>query len=137
MGLFKWLQKRGLAGMIPRNAYNQYEKWRRRDASLSEEEIAQAIFSLRYISGNPILNKEDTFRLRSYMGSDFECKSLFDFCLASLDIEGHIDPTDDDAFYNVAKIMIEELKRLGFRVADKSLNNFVYQWSDHIHPHRK
>jgi len=137
MGLFKWLQKRGLAGMIPRNAYEQYQKWLRKDSTLSEAEIAEGIFSLRYIMGNPILNQDETRRLGSYMESDFKCESLMDFCLASLDIEGHIDPLDGKAFFDTAKTIIEELERLGFRVTNDKISHFVGKWNEHIYPYRR
>jgi hypothetical protein len=137
MGLFKWLQKRGLAGMIPKNAYEQYQKWQRKDATLSESEISQGIFSLRYIMGNPILNRKEVYRLGSYIESDFECESLIDFCLVSLDVEGHIDPSDGKAFYNTAEIIIEELKRLGFEVVNDKVSPFVDKWNNHIFSYRR
>lgn len=150
MGLFKWLQKRGLAGMIPRNAYEQYQKVKRRDSTLSEAEIAQAIFMQRYVIGHPILNRKEVVRLSSYLESDFEFKSLVDFCFASLDIEGHIDPLDKEMFYDTASIIVEELKNLGFKFdvdvflkdylggkdGDSEISSFVVKWNDHIDPHR-
>ncbi len=137
MGLFKWLQKRGLAGMIPRNAYQQYQKWRRKDSTLSEAEIARGIFSLRYIMGKPILNREEIAKLSSYMESNFECESLMDFCLVSLDIEGHIDPLDGKAFLNTTRIIIDELKRLGFTVRSNQVSDFVTKWNNQIRSHRR
>ena len=137
MGLFKWLQKRGVAGMIPRNAYEQYQKWQRKDSTLSEAEIAQGIFSLRYIIGNPILNREETLRLGSYMKGDFECESLMEFCLVSLDIEGHIDPSDGKVFLDTAEIIIEELERLGFRVTNDKTSRFADKWNEHIYPYNR
>lgn len=132
MGIFNWLQKRGLAGMIPRNAYEQYNKWRREDSSLSEDQIAQGIFTLRYIMGNPILNQAGKARLNSYMASNFECTTLVDFCLTSLDIEGEIDPSDGNAFFNTAKIINEELDRLGFKVGNDHINSFVNRWNQQV-----
>jgi hypothetical protein len=132
MGIFNWLQKRGLAGMIPRNAYEQYNKWRRKDSSLSEGQIAQGIFTLRYIMGNPILNQEGKTRLTGYIASDFECATLMDVCLTSLDIEGEIDPSDGNAFLNTAKIITEELDRLGFKVGNGHINSFVNRWNQHV-----
>lgn len=137
MGLFKWLQKRGLAGMIPRNAYEQHQKWQRKDPTLSEAEIAQGIFTLRYIIGNPILNREEISRLGSYMEGDFECESLMDFCLVSLDIEGRIDPSDGKVFFDTAETIIEELERLGFRVTNDKISHFEGKWNEHIYQYRK
>ena len=71
------------------------------------------------------------------MESAFECESLMDFCLVSLDVEGHIDPSDGKVFFEIAEIIIEELERLGFRVADGNVSNFVSTWNDHIYPYRK
>lgn len=136
MGIFNWLQKRGLAGMIPRNAYDQYCKWKRKDSSLSEGQIAQGIFYLRYITGNPILNKAGDDRLSRYMASDFECTTLMDFCLTSLDIEGEIDPSDGNAFFNTSKIITEELDRLGFRVGNDHISSFVNRWNQQVCTHR-
>lgn len=85
MGIFDWIQRRGLAGLIPKNAYEQYNKWRRKDPSLSESEIAQGIFNLRYIAGNPILSREGVIRLSGYLLSDFKCMTLMDTCLSCLD----------------------------------------------------
>ncbi|MBT4714689.1 MAG: hypothetical protein HOB84_07950 [Candidatus Marinimicrobia bacterium] len=132
MGIFNWLQKRGLAGMIPRNAYEQYNKWRRKDSSFTESHIAQGIFNLRYIIGNPTLNQEGHTRLNGYMASDFECTTLMDFCLSSLDIEGEIDPSDGNAFFNTAKIINEELDRLGFIVGKDHINSFVNRWDEQV-----
>jgi hypothetical protein len=129
-GISNGLQKHGLAGMIPKNAYEQYNKWRRKDPSLSEGQIAQGIFNLRYIAGNPILNQAGNNRLLGYMASDFECKTLMDFCLVSLDIEGEINPSDGSAFFNTAEIINEELDRLGFKVGKDHINSFVDRWSN-------
>jgi hypothetical protein len=118
--------------MIPRNAYEQYNKWRREDSSLSEDQIAQGIFTLRYIMGNPILNQAGKARLNSYMASNFECTTLVDFCLTSLDIEGEIDPSDGNAFFNTAKIINEELDRLGFKVGNDHINSFVNRWNQQV-----
>ena len=137
MGLLKWLQKRGVAGLIPRNAHKQYEKWRRANPSLSEAEIAQSIFSLRYIIGNPILNQEETHRLICYLETNFECESLMGFCLASLDIEGHIDPSDSKIFYDTIKVIEEELERLGFPVPLDDISDFIDKWKQHILPLRR
>ena len=132
MGILNWLQKRGMAGMIPRNAYEQYNKWRRKDSSLAECQIAQGIFALRYTIGNPILNQAGNARLSRYMASDFECATLMDCCLASLDIEGEIDPSDGNAFFNTAKIINEELERLGFEVGKDHIISFVNRWDQQI-----
>lgn len=132
MGIFNWLQKRGLAGMIPRNAFEQYNRWKRKDSSFSESYIAQGIFNLRYIAGNPILNQEGHTRLNGYMASDFKCTTLMDFCLTSLDIEGEIDPSDGNAFFNTAKIITEELERLGFKVDKDHISSFVNRWDQQV-----
>lgn len=132
MGILNWLQKRGLAGMIPRNAYDQYCKWTRKDSSLTEGQIAQGIFILRYITGNPILDKTGKDRLSRYMSSDFECMTLMDFCLTSLDIEGEIDPSDGNSFINTSKVISEELARLGFKVGSDHISSFVNRWHQQV-----
>lgn len=136
MGIFNWLQKRGLAGMIPKNAFEQYNKWRHKDSSLSESQIAQGIFYLRYVRGNPILSQAGRARLNGYMASDFECTTLMDFCLTSLDIEGEIDPSDGNAFINTAKIINEELERFGFKVSKDHVNSFVNRWNQQVRTRR-
>ena len=134
MGFLNWLQKRGLAGMIPRNAFDQYAKWKRRYPDMPEAEVAQSIFMLRYVVGKPILTNQEQKRLASYLSGDFEFSCLLDFCLASLDIEGHIDPLDGDAFTKTVPIIIEELERLGFQTSSEPLrsfmevDNFTHKW---------
>jgi hypothetical protein len=56
--------------------------------------------------------------------------TLMDFCLVSLDIEGEIDPSDGSAFFNTAKIINEELDRLGFKVGKDHINSFVNRWNN-------
>jgi hypothetical protein len=48
MGLVDWLKRRGLPGQIPKNAPAQFLKWRARVPEMSEAEIAEGIFMLRY-----------------------------------------------------------------------------------------
>ena len=55
-----------------------------------------------------------------------------DCCLASLDIEGEIDPSDGNAFFNTAKIINEELERLGFEVGKDHIISFVNRWDQQI-----
>jgi len=128
MGLKKWILKRGLAGMVPKNAVEQFIKWRRRSPEMSEGEIAQAIFALRYITTDPNFNDDEMRRFVGYIECSFECGSLLDFCLASLDIEGGIDPGDGDAFNEATALIIEGLEERGFRVEEDHLQSFIDKW---------
>ena len=135
MALFRWFAKKGLAGMIPKNAFVQYQKWQKKGSSLSEAEIAQNIFTLRYLFSDPQFDRKEAKRFRGYTEGEFECQTLMDFCLASLDIEGQIDPNDDMAFVDVSEIIQNELEKMGFKV-DDDIRNFVGQWAKEVAPYR-
>lgn len=136
MALFRWLAKKGLSGMIPKNAFEQYQKWEKRDPNLSEAAIAQNIFALRYLLSNPKFDRKEAKRFRGYMEGEFECQTLMDFCLASLDIEGQIDPNDDMAFVDVSEIIKSELEKMGFKSGDDDIRNFVGRWAKKVTPYR-
>jgi len=136
MALFRWFAKKGLAGMIPQNAFEQYQKWKKKDSSLSEAEIAQNIFTLRYLLSDPQFDRKEAKRFHGYMEGEFACQTLMDFCLASLDIEGQIDPNDDMAFVDVSEIIKSELEKMGFKPGSKDIKNFVGQWAKKVAPNR-
>jgi len=131
-----WFANKGLAGMIPKNASEQYYKWKKKDPSLSEAEIAQNIFSLRYLVSDPHFDRKEAKRFRGYMGGGFECQTLMDFCLASLDIEGQIDPCDTTVFYDVSSIIQSELERMGFKPGADDIRDFVGRWAHDVAPYR-
>jgi hypothetical protein len=132
MGLKKWLLKRGLGGMIPKNAVEQFTKWKIRSPEMSEDEIAKGIFTLRYLATDPTFDEDESKRFISYMKGQFECRCLLDFCLASLDIEGGIDPSDGVVFEEAADLVIEGLEERGFRIGQDDLEKFHEKWWSHV-----
>jgi hypothetical protein len=132
----RWFANKGLAGMIPKNASEQYYKWKKKDSSLSEAEIAQNIFNLRYLLTDPHFDRKEAKRFRGYMEGRFECKTLMDFCLASLDIEGQMDPHDTAAFYDVSSIIQSELEKMGVKPGADDIRDFVGRWVRDVAPYR-
>ena len=114
MGLFSFFQRGGLLGEITKNAHVQYEKAKRmigppQDERLteifghicSEEEIPSILFYFRYVLGperrggdEKAFTRKERDRLSRYFNTQFMPFSLYEFCLASLDIEGNISPAD-------------------------------------------
>ena len=118
--------------MIPKNAVEQFNKWKIRSPEMSEGEIAQGIFALRYLATDPKFDEDEGKRFVGYMSSQFECRCLLDFCLVSLDVEGGIDPRDGNAFEEAADIIIEGLEERGFQIGQDDLENFHKKWWSHI-----
>ena len=129
MGLFNWTRKFRLDGMIAQNAYTQYHKWKKMDPSSSESDIAGNIFLARYVIANSIISKEGRGKLTIYIERDFELKTLMDFCLVSLDVEGEINPSDMAWFFEVADLIKTELARLGFKSEDEDIVSFCRRWN--------
>jgi hypothetical protein len=136
VGLFRWFADKGLSQMIPKNASEQYYKWKKKDPSLSEAEIAQSIFALRYLLSDPHFDRTEAKRFGGYTGGGFECQTLMDFCLASLDIEGQIDPHDATVFYEVSSIIHSELEKMGVKPGDDDISGFVGRWARDVAPYR-
>ena len=136
MAFFRWFANKGVAGMIPKNASEQYYKWKKNDPSLPEAEIAQSIFTLRYLLSNPHFDRKEAKRFRGYMEGGFECRTLMDFCLASLDIEGQIDPHDTTAFYEASSIIQSELEKMGLKPDAGDIRDFVDRWAQRVAPRR-
>ena len=118
--------------MIPKNAVEQFNKWKTRSPEMSEGEIAQGIFTLRYLATDPVFDEDEGKRFIGYMRGQFECRCLLDFCLASLDIEVGINPADGTAFEEAADIIIEGLEERGFRVGQDDLEKFHEKWWSHV-----
>jgi hypothetical protein len=48
MGLLRWLQRKGSTGSIARWAYKGFTTLKAQDSSLTEADICEALFSMRY-----------------------------------------------------------------------------------------
>jgi tetratricopeptide (TPR) repeat protein len=118
--------RRSIGGQIPKYAAELYNEWKARDANLTDAEIAQRMFSLRYPANDP--NFAHRARLNGYLEGKFECQGLLDYCLAVLDIEGEITPKNDRVFREVTLFIETELGRYGLLPAKEEASSFVARW---------
>lgn len=123
----KWIHKRGLLGRIAKNAMEQYLKWQQKDPSLTESEIAKNIFVLRYVSSHGIFEKAERKKIDIYISKDFYPQNILEFCLASLDIEGDINPNDGKLHDKFAKFLNDYLVDFGYPKKQKSHLDEVFQ----------
>lgn len=115
MGLMDWLNSKGPAGKIARGVYGQFIDLKRRHQEMSEEEIAKALFLHGYSTGKS-LNKMEQIRINKYFEDDSKITSIFDLCMAIIDIELNITAKDDKAFEMAKNIVISELNKLGHTI---------------------
>lgn len=111
MGFMDWLSSKGPAGRIARGVHRQFIDLKRRHPEMSEEEIAKALFLHGYSTGKS-LNKMEQIRINKYFEDDSKIASIYDLCMAIIDIELNITERDDKAFEMARKVVVNELNKL-------------------------
>ncbi len=115
MGLMGWLSSKGPAGKIARGVHGQFIDLKSRHPEMSEEDISNALFIHGYSTGKS-LNKMERIRINKYFEDDSKIASIYDLCMAIIDIELNITERDFKAFEIARKIVVSELNKLGYTI---------------------
>jgi hypothetical protein len=113
MGLLRWLQRKGSTGSIARWAYKGYTTLKAQDSSLTEADICEALFSMRYTMTPPRGNELRRYEMLVSTGADVS--DLRELCMAVAEIEFGISIDDRKLWRNVLEVIDEELQRLGYK----------------------
>jgi hypothetical protein len=120
MAFKKWIHKNGLCGAIAKNAVEQYNKWKNRDPSMAESEIAYNMFFLRYTNPNSVFSSSEKAKISKYLSLEFYPASILEFSLISLDIEGNLNISDGKTYTELANWVEEFLTDFGYPKRTKS-----------------
>jgi hypothetical protein len=113
MGFLRWLQRKGSTGSVARWAYKGYTTLKAQDSSLSEADICEALFSMRYTTLPP--RGKELRRYDTLVSEGSDISDLRQLCMAIAEIEFGISVIEDRRLWrNVLEVIEEELQRLGY-----------------------
>jgi len=113
MSLKDWLASKGPAAMIADGVFNQFAQVKYKFPHMSEDEIARNLLIKGYLTGKP-LNSKQRSRLDYYINDQSKIISIYDLCLAIVDIEFGISPYDGKAYSMACDIVEKQLAALGY-----------------------
>lgn len=135
MRLFKWFRNKTYPpALIADNAIKQYQKAKFNNLGDTPKEIAEIMWSWRYI--NATLNAKSQQHLLQYLDAGFPIDTVMDFCLSSFDIEFYYGPHDLETYDYAAKSIGQELSQNGVPSTAKDIDFFVDKWDRYIQPLR-
>ena len=135
MGLLKWFKRKTYPpALVADNAAKQYHKAKFGNLGESPEEIAQIMWTWRYL--NATLDVESNRRYEHYLETDFPIETVVDFCLSSFDIEFYFGPPELDTYDYAADYIGKDLAKNGVPCTRRDIDQFKAKWNLLIRPLR-
>lgn len=115
MGLMNWLASRGPAAKVARGVFNQFTQIKYKFPQMTEDKIARNLLVRGYLTGKSLNSKQQS-RLDFYLNSQSRIMSIYDLCLAIIDIDFGISPNDRKPYIMACDIIEKELTALGYKM---------------------
>lgn len=111
--VMRYFQRIGSVGSIARWAWRSSRILRSQNPELSEPEIAQALWQIRYGVSPPRPGSDEAVRLVA-VSVDW-LADLEELCMMVVFVEMDVSSRDGALYQDVAAVIASELKRLGYR----------------------
>lgn len=112
MGLFDWMQRKGSVGSVVRWAYKHYSRIHFEKPELTDKEICEFIFNVRYQM--KILASSSTKQRLEKVEVNVDINSIIDLCMVIYQIEMDISPMNFN-LYDIternAQIVLNQLNK--------------------------
>jgi hypothetical protein len=129
--MIKWLFQRRLLRSIAKYAMKEFKKRKKYDEHLPEQQIAHEIFKSRFLDTKRQYPEREKYKIQKYIDANFYPNNIIEFCLASLDIEGNVTPSNSKDYSGFAKDIESIMVSLGYPY-EKSTHDVFFKKPDLI-----